>query len=156
MKELEVKNLLAPEVGGARPGRATNIETVVHNIQQAMQETKHTAVGLFDLEDAYNKVDVRILANKMLTMGITAKLTRWIMALLDTRRCQMQFGRWKSDIFEVSSGLPQGFPLSSVLFKIYTADIITLKVDKGARPFTLVHVQCCDYVKCVVVKEHRA
>ncbi len=46
----------AAHLGGARPGRATtsNLETVVHNIQQAMQELKHTAVGLFDLEDAYN------------------------------------------------------------------------------------------------------
>ena len=51
----------------------------------------------------------------------------------------MQFGRWKSNIFEVSSGPPQGSPLSSVLFNIYTADIVTtLKVDNGAKPFTYV------------------
>ncbi len=108
VKELEDKNLLPPEVGGAQPKRTTtsNVETVVHEMQQELQESKHCAVGIFDLEDAYNKVDVGILARKLTALGISDTLIRWILALLDTCRCQMQCGSWRSKIFEVSSGLP--------------------------------------------------
>ncbi len=50
VKELEEKNLLPREVGGARPKRTTtsNVETAVHHIQQNLQESKHCAVGIFD------------------------------------------------------------------------------------------------------------
>ncbi|KAI8517807.1 hypothetical protein Bbelb_038240 [Branchiostoma belcheri] len=37
----------------------------------------HTAIGLFDLEDAYNKVDIAILVRKMREMGISDIITRW-------------------------------------------------------------------------------
>ena len=140
VRELEEKNLLPPEVGGARPCRTTtsNVETTIHHIQQSLQERKHCAIGIFDLEDAYNKVDVGILAQKLHRLGVSDTLIRWILALLDTRRCQMQFGKWKSSIFPVSSGLPQGSPLSSVLFNVYTADLVANLSRTRAKPYTFV------------------
>ncbi|KXJ05472.1 putative RNA-directed DNA polymerase from transposon BS [Exaiptasia diaphana] len=50
----------------------------------------------------------------------------------------MRFGSWRSDPFNVSSGLPQGSPLSCVLFNIYTADIIGWTKDEGTDPFSYV------------------
>ena len=79
-----------------------------------------------------------ILAQKLHKLGVSDVLIRWILALLDTRRCQMQFGKWKSQIFPVSSGLPQGSPLSSVLFNVYTADLIVELGSTGTKPYTFV------------------
>jgi hypothetical protein len=52
---------------GARPGRSTtaNLEAVTHSIAQSLQQTKCAAIATYDLEDAYNKVDIRILADKL-------------------------------------------------------------------------------------------
>jgi hypothetical protein len=44
----------------------------------------------------------------------------------------MKLGTGRSQAFRVSSGLPQGSPLSSVLFNVYTADIApTLRATKS-------------------------
>jgi hypothetical protein len=52
-----------------------------------------SAYSLFDLEDAYNKVDVVILARKMSDMGIIDMLIRSVMATLKARTCCMKLGR---------------------------------------------------------------
>ena len=50
----------------------------------------------------------------------------------------MRFGGWRSEIFEVSSGLPQGSPLSSVLFNVYTADLIEATQVQECSPYSYV------------------
>jgi hypothetical protein len=85
VRDLEERGCLTPEVGGARPRRSTtsNLDATTHIIQQAMQKHQHTAIGPFDLKDAYNKVDIGILATKMEKMGISDLLIR---ATLCSRR----------------------------------------------------------------------
>ena len=135
---LEQDGHLPNEVGGARPGRSTtaNIETVTHLMAQSLQRGKCCAIATYDLEDAYNKVDISVLANKLEALDIPKHMVRWIVALLGTRKCQMQYGKWKSELFEVSSGLPQGSPLSPVLFNVYTCDIISSVKTEGTHPST--------------------
>jgi hypothetical protein len=138
--DLEERDCFTPEVCGGRPRKSTtsNIEATVHMEQQAMQRHQHTAIRLFDLEDAYNKVDVGILSRKMSDMGISDMLIRWVMATLKSRTCCVKLGTWRSQVFEVSSGLPQGSPLSGVLFNIYTADIAPALITTGALAPTYV------------------
>ena len=50
----------------------------------------------------------------------------------------MRFGSWESERFEISSGLPQGSPLSCVLFNIYTADVIDWTQDDNTDPYSYV------------------
>ncbi|KXJ05978.1 RNA-directed DNA polymerase from mobile element jockey, partial [Exaiptasia diaphana] len=137
---LERNNKLPTSVGGARPKRSTtsNVEALLHIMQEGLQNMNCYAIGLFDLEDAYNRVHIPTLADKMIGFGISEVMTRWVLSMLDERRCHMRFGNWKSDAFKVSSGLPQGSPLSCVLFNIYTADIISWTKDEETDPFSYV------------------
>ena len=86
----------------------------------------------------YTIVDVGILAQKLQAMDVSATLIQWILALLGMRRCKMKFGGWRSEIFEVRSGLPQDSPLSSVLFNMYTTDLIEATQVQECSPYSYV------------------
>ena len=148
VEQLERTNKISTNVGGARPRRSTtsNVEALLHIMQEGLQSNSCYALGLFDLEDAYNTVHIPTLAGKMMKYGISDVMIRWILSMLDSRRCHMRFGNWTSNTFNVSSGLPQGSPLSCVLFNIYTADIISWTKDDDIDPFSYVDdiIICCE------------
>ena len=58
--QLEKEGRLPKEVGGARAKRSTtsNIEALIYIIQKGLQDKEHFALGLYDLEDAYNRVHI--------------------------------------------------------------------------------------------------
>ena len=51
-------------------------------------------------------------------------MVKWILSMVDTRSCKLQFGNWESERFESKSGLPQATPPICVFFNIYIADVI--------------------------------
>ncbi len=67
-----------------------------------------------------------VLADKMLHLGISVQCVRWVMAALSKRRCIMKYRDWRSEWTTIHTGLPQGSPLSPVLFNIYTLDLARL------------------------------
>lgn len=54
-------------MGGARLRRSTtsDVEALIKRLQEGMQVSKCFALGLFDLEDAYNTVYIPTLASKL-------------------------------------------------------------------------------------------
>ena len=103
-EHLERNGKLPKEGGGAKPKRltTTNIKALVNTIRKGLPDKQHFALGLYGLEDAYYRVDILTLVDKMMNCGV---MVRWILSMLDTRRCKMSFGTWESDPFEVSFGL---------------------------------------------------
>jgi hypothetical protein len=95
--DLEERNCPPVQVGGARPGRSTtdNVEAVTHSIAQSLQQTKCAAIATYDLEDAYNKVDIRILADKLTKLGVST-----VMVEIDCDTARMQ--KMSDEVWEVA------------------------------------------------------
>ena len=123
-----IEPFLPPGLGGYRPGRETwvNAATFAAETWEGFEEKEDTLAVALDLEDAYNRVCLPILADKMLHLGISVQCVRWVMAALNRRRCILKYENWRSEWTNISTGLPQGSPLSPVLFNIYTLDLARL------------------------------
>ena len=74
----------------------------------------------FDLEDAYNRVQFKLLLDLLLQHGVSPTLTRWIAAAFLERTGVIQLGNWRSAPRQLTMGLPQGSPFSSGLFNVNT------------------------------------
>ena len=80
-------------------------------------EVKRMDTVFLDLAKAFDKVDHKILLEKVRLHKISGKLGKWIEELLK------EFNSCMSDEENVISGVPQGTVLAAVLFVIMISDI---------------------------------
>ena len=90
-----------------------------------------------DLEDAYNRVQFKLLMELLRQYGVSLTLTRWLAAALQERKVAMRLGNWISTPQQLTMGLPQGSPLSPVLYNVYTKGLADLKSNGLSRVLTL-------------------
>ena len=123
-----IEPFLPTGLGGYRPGRETwvNAAAFAAETWEGFEAREDTLAVALDLEDAYNKVHLPLLSDKMLHLGISVQCVKWVMAALSKRRCILKYRNWRSEWTTISTGLPQGSPLSPVLFNIYTRDLAHL------------------------------
>ena len=93
---------------------------------------------LEDLEDAYNRVQFKLLMELLRQYGVSLTLTRWLAAALQERKVAMRLGNWISTPQQLTVGLPQGSPLSPVLYNVYTKGLADLNSNGLSRVLTLV------------------
>ena len=96
--------------------------------------TLKVAVGL---EDAYNRVQSKVLTVLLEQYGVSLTLKRWLAAALQERKVAMRLGNWISTPQPLTMGLPQGSPLSPVLYNVYTKGLADLNSNSLSRVLTL-------------------
>ena len=85
---------------------------------------------LMDVASAFPSVARGCLLQKMRQRGIDECLVRWTDSFMRNRRVIMSVDGQDSEPIDVTTGLPQGSPISPVLFAIYIADIHHAVEDK--------------------------
>ena len=137
--DLEDRGVLPPNQGGFRPGKSTweNAAAFAYDVYEGFQKKEQTIAVAIDLEDAYNRVQFSTLIELLQQNGVSATMTRWIAAALQTRTVVMRMGNWSSPTRNLTMGLPQGSPLSPVLFNVYTKGLADLNANGHAKVLTL-------------------
>ncbi|GJQ69646.1 hypothetical protein Trydic_g3605 [Trypoxylus dichotomus] len=96
---------------------------LVAEIKAGIRLRSQVMVALLDIEKAYDKVWREALLHKMANIGIPWQRTKLIQNWLTDRSFQVKIKNCYSSVRPANQGLPQGFPLSPVLFNIYLWDV---------------------------------
>ena len=98
------------------------IETV-HDWMTALDNKTQIDAILLDFAKAFDEVPHKRLLSKLTSYGITGNTHNRITSFLSNRKQQVSVNGALLDITDVTSGVPQGSVLGSILFLLYINDI---------------------------------
>jgi len=99
-------------------------------VEEAWGRGNTTAVLLMDVKGAFPHVATGTLIKGMEGMGFEADLVRWVESFMEDRKVIMSMDRKEGDSMDVEMGVPQGSPVSPVLFVIYLSGLFRHVDDK--------------------------
>ena len=83
-------------------------------------DNKESTIGVFiDLKKAFDTIDHSLLLQKIENYGIRGKALTWVKSYLNNRQQYVYFNDTKSDILNISCGIPQGSILGPKFFILY-------------------------------------
>jgi len=123
---------------GGRPRRSCEmaINLLVARVSEAWRAGRVLSLITFDVQGAFNGVHPQVLARRLSERGIPHQLVRWIVQFVTGRRASIQLGKHLAEMMDVRhAGIPQGSPLSPILFIFYNANLIGMPVDARMGTF---------------------
>ena len=133
----EEYNLLPETQMGARQGRDAPmaVELLTDQIHTAwkVRPSSVASVLSLDMAGAFNCVPHIPLTHQLRSAGIPPPLVKWVTSFSGDRRARMlvQDGDYECEI--PGCGLPQGSPVSPILFILYIADLVRICNDNSPR-----------------------
>jgi hypothetical protein len=128
----EKYNLLPKMQFGGRPNRMTTdaLHLLVDKVHNAWRNKRKVSVLSLDIEGAFpNAMRDRLLYN-MRKRRVPEALVNHVKLMLTGQRTRLKFGDYTSRWFDIQNGIPQGDPLSMILYLFYSADFYDIKMNK--------------------------
>ncbi|CCU74408.1 reverse transcriptase [Blumeria hordei DH14] len=111
---------------GAVPLRsATDLTTcLVHDIETALNSKLTASLLTLDVKGAFDGVLPGRLVLRLRGQGWPDNLVRWVASFTSNRAAKIRLDGSTGPEFDVSCGLPQGSPVSPILFILYLAPLL--------------------------------
>jgi len=124
-EECERRQLLQDRQFGCKNRRSAidPIGRLMKKVEEAWGRGNTAAVLLMDGKGAFPHVAKGNLIKRMEDIGFEADLVRWVESFMQERKVIMSMDGKEGDSMDVETGVPQGSPVSPVLFIIYLAGL---------------------------------
>jgi ribonuclease HI len=110
---------------GGRKGVSVDhaIQLILDRVHTAWGNGKKASMLLLDVAGAYDNVSHERLLHNMRQMGLSA-IVPWVEAFLTGRSTRIRLPGHLSDAFPTPTGIPQGSPISPILFLLFNAPLV--------------------------------
>ena len=114
--------ILHPQHFGALPlCSATDLAAaLVHDVEQTWVCKKKASMLTLDVQGAFDAVLPGRLVLRLRGQGWPTNIVRWVASFTQGRTASLQLGNHTSKTYGVPAGLPQGSPVSPILFMLFT------------------------------------
>jgi hypothetical protein len=121
----EENGLLPDGQMGNRPGRSTEvaIRFVTDAVRTAWREGGVASLLQLDIKGAFDTVNHIRMIDTLRDLGYPRWVTSWVRSYLTNRTIQLHFDGETSAPIDLQAGVPQGSPLSPILFLLYIASL---------------------------------
>ncbi|CAH0027866.1 unnamed protein product, partial [Clonostachys rhizophaga] len=147
IKELLMSNpRLCPLLQFGSPGKSTThaLEYITNWVYRSWQRpaggnADHTSLMALDISGAYDHVRREELLQRLVDKGFPDWLVRFVWCFLSERSTELLMPGYRSEKYWVNIGIPQGSPLSPILFILFAAPILEtfdnykLKTGQGKK-----------------------
>lgn len=119
------KNMLLINQHGFYRNRSTlsNLVPFVQFISDSMDSRVQVDAVYTDFSKAFDKVHHKTLFIKLRDFGVHGNLLDWITSYLTNRSQYIVLNNCKSDLIQITSGVPQGSHIGPLLFSIFINDV---------------------------------
>jgi hypothetical protein len=125
--------VLHPQQAGALPKRSATdlVAALVHDIEEAFARKKVAILVTMDIQGAFDTVLRNRLILRLREQGWPEHLARWAGSFMDDRSACVRYQDTITPLSPLQCGLPQGSPVSPILFLLYTEPIYRLSNPQG-------------------------
>ena len=120
---------LVPEAQmGARKGRATDtaLELITEQVHTVWKKGSGWVVSLLSLDvaGAFDYASHPRLLHNLRKRRVPEWIVLWVKSFLEDRTSTLTINRRSSGVFPVPNGIPQGSPISPILYLFFNADLL--------------------------------
>ncbi|CAD6936932.1 unnamed protein product [Tilletia controversa] len=126
LRRAEGGGLIPPNHFGGRPFRSTEdaLLALTQFVKHAHRNGRHVALMTADVSGAYNGVQGDVLAADLERLGWPDRVIQWVGSFMTERSSRLRFADHIGEVFAVPDSLPQGSPLSQLLWLVYSGGLV--------------------------------
>jgi len=103
------------------------VAVLISDAHQAWNRKRIRGALLMDVKSAFNNVGRGHLVDRMVQLGVQNHLVRWTESFMSQRKVRLVLNGQEGEAHEVDTGIPQGSPVSPILFTVYISGLFPLE-----------------------------
>ena len=124
-RHCETMGVLHPgQMGSCKQRSAIDaVACLIQNTHKAWKLRQLVGALFLDVKGAFDHVNPRRLITQLIEFNLDGDLIRWVQSFLTDRWVQLQIDNTQCPAHPINSGVPQGSPVSPILFIIYLSGV---------------------------------